>query len=95
MVGPKKSSHAITEEYAKADPVYVAKTAVCWLHLYVVIIADWLLQRNCRRLTATTDLYSAMATVAGGVRISIHIFACTFSSRLVCRSTWHHWFSLM
>ncbi|KFY38445.1 hypothetical protein V494_04361 [Pseudogymnoascus sp. VKM F-4513 (FW-928)] len=27
LVGPKKSSHAITEEYAKADPVYVAKTA--------------------------------------------------------------------
>ncbi|OBT79251.1 hypothetical protein VF21_01854 [Pseudogymnoascus sp. 05NY08] len=27
LVGPKKSSHAITEEYAKADPIYVAKTA--------------------------------------------------------------------
>ncbi|TVY30295.1 Ubiquitin thioesterase, partial [Lachnellula hyalina] len=27
LVGEKKSSHAITEEYAKADPVYVAKTA--------------------------------------------------------------------
>lgn len=27
LVGDKKSSHAITEEYAKADPVYVAKTA--------------------------------------------------------------------
>ncbi|KAL5345003.1 hypothetical protein ACLOAV_009956 [Pseudogymnoascus australis] len=27
LVGPKKSSHAITEEYAKADAVYVAKTA--------------------------------------------------------------------
>jgi hypothetical protein len=27
-VGEKKSSHAITEEYAKADPIYVAKTAV-------------------------------------------------------------------
>lgn len=27
-MGEKKSSHAITEEYAKADPVYVAKTAV-------------------------------------------------------------------
>lgn len=29
-VGEKKSSHAITEEYAKADPIYVAKTAVCF-----------------------------------------------------------------
>ena len=28
LVGEKKSSRAITEEYAKADPVYVAKTAV-------------------------------------------------------------------
>jgi hypothetical protein len=28
LVGDKKSSHAITEEYAKADPIYVAKTAV-------------------------------------------------------------------
>ncbi|PMD57607.1 cysteine proteinase [Hyaloscypha bicolor E] len=27
LVGEKKSSRAITEEYAKADPVYVAKTA--------------------------------------------------------------------
>ncbi|KFY15618.1 hypothetical protein V491_05618 [Pseudogymnoascus sp. VKM F-3775] len=27
LVGPKKSSHAITEEYAKADPIYVTKTA--------------------------------------------------------------------
>ncbi|KFY26163.1 hypothetical protein V491_01431 [Pseudogymnoascus sp. VKM F-3775] len=27
LVGPKKSSHAITEEYAKDDSVYVAKTA--------------------------------------------------------------------
>ncbi|KAI1496634.1 peptidase C65 Otubain-domain-containing protein [Biscogniauxia marginata] len=26
LVGDKKSSHAITEEYAKADPTYVAKT---------------------------------------------------------------------
>jgi len=28
MVGEKKSSQAITEEYAKADPIYIAKTAV-------------------------------------------------------------------
>ena len=28
LVGDKRSSHAITEEYAKADPIYVAKTAV-------------------------------------------------------------------
>lgn len=27
-MGEKKSSLAITEEYAKADPVYVAKTVV-------------------------------------------------------------------
>lgn len=27
-MGEKKSSHAITEEYAKADPVYVEKTRV-------------------------------------------------------------------
>lgn len=33
MVGEKKSSHAITEEYAKADPIYVAKTAVRTLAL--------------------------------------------------------------
>ena len=28
LVSDKRSSHAITKEYAKADPVYVAKTAV-------------------------------------------------------------------
>ena len=28
LVGEKRSSHAITEEYAKADPIYVAKTSV-------------------------------------------------------------------
>lgn len=28
MVGEKRSSHAITEEYQKADPIYVAKTRV-------------------------------------------------------------------
>lgn len=28
LVGDKKSSLAITEEYARADPIYVAKTAV-------------------------------------------------------------------
>lgn len=28
LVGEKRSSHAITEEYAKADPIYVAKTVV-------------------------------------------------------------------
>lgn len=27
-MGEKRNSHAITEEYAKADPIYVAKTAV-------------------------------------------------------------------
>lgn len=27
-MGEKRSSHAIAEEYAKADPIYVAKTAV-------------------------------------------------------------------
>ena len=27
-MGERKSSHAITEEYAKADPVYVEKTRV-------------------------------------------------------------------
>lgn len=35
MVGEKRSSHAITEEYEKADPVYITKTRVsisaCWL----------------------------------------------------------------
>lgn len=28
LVGEKRTSYAITEEYAKADPVYVAKTIV-------------------------------------------------------------------
>lgn len=28
LVGEKRSSHSLTEEYAKADPVYVAKTMV-------------------------------------------------------------------
>jgi len=28
LVGEKRSSQAITEEYAKADPIYVAKTSV-------------------------------------------------------------------
>jgi len=28
LVGEKKSSLEITEEYAKADPIYVAKTLV-------------------------------------------------------------------
>jgi len=33
LVGEKKSSHTITEEYAKADPIYVAKTAVSSLRI--------------------------------------------------------------
>ncbi len=31
MVGEKTPSHAISEEYAKADPTYVAKTLVSCL----------------------------------------------------------------
>jgi hypothetical protein len=34
-VGEKKSSAAITAEYARADPVYVAKTAVSSLQVEV------------------------------------------------------------
>ena len=37
MVGEKRSSHAITEEYAKADPVYIAKTTVS-IYICVCII---------------------------------------------------------
>jgi len=42
LVGEKRSSHAITEEYAKADPVYVAKTAVstCASSLGTLLIVD-------------------------------------------------------
>ncbi len=41
-MGEKRSSHAITEEYAKADPIYVAKTAVsiCVSSFGAVLILD-------------------------------------------------------
>lgn len=40
-MGNKKSSHAITEEYAKADPVYVAKTSVGQPHLCFGMVTDY------------------------------------------------------
>jgi hypothetical protein len=41
LVGEKKNSHAITEEYAKADPIYVAKTAVSTSADLNEISANW------------------------------------------------------
>lgn len=75
MVGERRSSHAITEEYAKADPVYVAKTAVCWRRgrgrdegeAEVEALLTISSIRPCPRSTRTIDRYWAMATVDGGV----------------------------
>jgi hypothetical protein len=50
-VGDKKSSHAITDEYAKADPIYVAKTAVRPPQLFLPHIAK-------QPLGITADLLS-------------------------------------
>ena len=43
LVGEKKSSRAITEEYAKAAPIYVAKTAVSTSADINYAVADHLL----------------------------------------------------
>jgi hypothetical protein len=74
-VGNKKSSHAITEEYAKADPIFVAKTSVGLPLLCLEIrLTDWV-TRDYHRHTATIVPYLAMETVDGEVCIIIfHIF---------------------
>lgn len=76
LVGSKTPSSAITEEYAKADPVYVQKTLVRTSfsrhRVTVLIQVEYLTPDPCTRLcprnTQTTVRSRAMATVAGGVR---------------------------
>jgi ubiquitin thioesterase protein OTUB1 len=61
LVGLKKSSHAITEEYAKADPIYVAKTAVSIsanLHLHST-------SANCIVCKALPQKYSHYRPILG------------------------------
>ncbi|TVY73153.1 Ubiquitin thioesterase otubain-like [Lachnellula suecica] len=65
LVGEKKSSHAITEEYAKADPIYVAKTAASISSCFnCTALTD---PRRCRRNTPIIGLYLGMAIADGGV----------------------------
>jgi len=66
LVGEKKSSRAITEEYAKADPIYVAKTAVS--NLRISIRATLIVHRHYPRNIPIIDPYLVMAIVDGGVR---------------------------
>jgi hypothetical protein len=65
LVGEKRSSHAITEEYAKADPVYIAKTTVSVSAVSSDSGLTW--ARLYHRNTRTIELSWAMATVDGGV----------------------------
>jgi hypothetical protein len=57
-VGEKKTSRAITEEYAKADPVYVAKTAVSTSADFNYSIAD-------RRPGITTEVLTLPSNTGG------------------------------
>jgi hypothetical protein len=54
-VGEKKSSRAITEEYAKADPVYVAKTAVSTSAGINYAVVDRLLGTAAKILTLSSN----------------------------------------
>lgn len=73
LVGQKKSSYAITEEYAKADPVYVQKTAVSnadYLDLYSESLHTLTaVQRSYLKLIPIIARYSVMAIVVGGVSL--------------------------
>lgn len=66
LVGPKKSSRAITEEYARADPIYVAKTAV-GTYLHTSIITSLTGTRLYLKHTLIFVPYLEMETVDGGV----------------------------
>jgi hypothetical protein len=57
-VGEKKSSHAITEEYAKADPIYITKTAVSLPTGYQQVHADCL-------PGVTTEVFTLQANTGG------------------------------
>lgn len=66
LVGEKRSSQAITEEYAKADPIYVAKTSVsiCRRQLGPPLMCARRYHRNIRIIDRSWE----MAIVDGGVR---------------------------
>ena len=55
LVGEKKSSRAITEEYAKADPIYVAKTAVSTSADINYAVVDRLLGTSTEILTLSSN----------------------------------------
>lgn len=66
-MGEKKSCLAITEEYARADPVYVAKTEVSGLMLFGHQFLLNLRCRLCHKHTPTIGQSEAMAIVDGEV----------------------------
>ena len=66
-MGEKKSSHAITEEYAKADPVYVEKTRVSIACPEEGERCADAFDRGYHRLTAISAPYREMGTVDGEV----------------------------
>lgn len=55
LVGKKRLSLEITEEYAKADPIYVAKTSV-GLHLNLLRLLAHVLCRHYLSFTPITAL---------------------------------------
>jgi hypothetical protein len=70
-IGLKVSSEVITNEYAKADPIYVEKTIVRLLQLRnlsrIKTLMSHLSPRLFPRHILTTELSKAMETVAGEV----------------------------
>jgi hypothetical protein len=66
LVGERRSSLEITEEYARADPVYVAKTLVCRASDMIVQLAHVLCRRYLE-FTLTIAQSRVMAIVDGEV----------------------------
>lgn len=68
MVGEKKSSLAIAEEYARADPIYVAKTAVGSISFLIATgrpSANWTPGSASEVLAFSTDIGGRELWMAG------------------------------
>ena len=77
LVGEKKSTLAITEEYATADPIYITKTQVqCPVVAFICSAPLTFHDRHYPKLTLTIALSEVMAIVDGEV--------CLFYSYLMC-----------
>lgn len=93
MVGEKRSSHIITEEYAKADPVYIAKTIVSLLFLYMddkmlklpgFTTAVFFLQTGCGRWELRLERYVVARSKAPCLLPAILLMnSCSHCSLLV------------